>query len=442
MGARSALAFLFRRICRIYFREIEVAGERPSPGTRGRLFAANHVNGLVDPILVLTQAPCTISPIAKSTLWKIPGLRWLLDIAEAVPIVRRKDVPGKSVTENEAVFVRIATHLANGGNILIFPEGVSHSEPRLVPLRSGAGRMLSRAYAEPTQYGPPHELTFQAVALEFDQRDIFRSRALVLFGPVRRVAEMKGADLATAITEALARDLSELLVEADTWEQRRVLVRVAEMFAEDADDTSLAHLNRLGRRIGQARRVLASSAPNDVRSIEERVRAYMARLEQEEISDDVVARIARGTDAGLELARVARAAAMIVTLPLAIAATVIYWFPYQLPRFITRKLKGDPDLASTYKLGIGLVVFPVWALATTTLAFVELPSSNLAWLVALVVVVSPFAALSWLDQWDRRAARASLLVPLEQRRERLEALAIERTTLMRDLDKLRERAET
>src|SRR5262249_38129679 len=121
MVVRAALLTFFRRIARIYFREIEVAGDVPAPDARGRLFAANHVNGLVDPILVLTQAPCPISPVAKSTLWRIPGLRWLLDAVDAVPIVRRRDVPEKSATDNEAVFVRVAHHLTSGGNILIFP---------------------------------------------------------------------------------------------------------------------------------------------------------------------------------------------------------------------------------------------------------------------------------------------------------------------------------
>src|SRR6476619_7403842 len=130
---RGGLRFVFRRILAIYFRDVEIAGDVPRADTGGRVFAANHVNALVDPILVLTQAPCPISPVAKSTLWKIPGLTWLLETADAVPIVRRRDVPGKSEGDNEAVFARIAGHLVRGGNILIFPEGTSHNEPRLLP---------------------------------------------------------------------------------------------------------------------------------------------------------------------------------------------------------------------------------------------------------------------------------------------------------------------
>src|SRR5438874_3971562 len=181
---RRALVATFRSLIRLYFREIERVGEPPAADTRGRVFVSNHHNALIDPILVLTDAACEISPIAKSTLWSIPGLRWLLDRAGAVPIVRRKDSPDKDASANEATFEKIAAHLAGGGNVLIFPEGTSHSEPQLAPLRTGAARMLAAAAL---RGGSP---TFQAVALEFDARDDFRSRCLVRWGPVRSFAEM------------------------------------------------------------------------------------------------------------------------------------------------------------------------------------------------------------------------------------------------------------
>src|SRR5215475_12472088 len=101
---RRALVSTFRRIIRLYFRDIERVGEPPGPDTRGRVFVSNHNNALIDPILVLTDAPCEISPIAKSTLWKVPGLRWLLDRAGAVPIVRRKDSPDKAQGANDETF--------------------------------------------------------------------------------------------------------------------------------------------------------------------------------------------------------------------------------------------------------------------------------------------------------------------------------------------------
>ena len=450
-GLRSALQLVFGRIISIYFREIEIAGDVPRPDTGGRLFAGNHVNGLVDPILVLTQAPCAISPIAKSTLWKIPGLAWVLDAADAVPIKRKRDDPNKSVKENDEVFERIAAHLGGGGNILIFPEGTSHNEPHLIALRSGAGRMLAQSRANGAK-----GLTVQAVALEFDERDIFRSRALVLFGPVRDIDEIASTapdvDSATkAITTVIRDDLSELLVEAETWEQRIALVRAAEMFANDACDRSLARMNQLGRRIEEARRVLGASDPATVSAIEKRVDDYWAALEDAGASDDLVARFtrrARALEAGeavgeeprVASSRIAWRALRVVTLPLAVIGMTLWYLPYQVPRAVTRRLGDDPDVSSTYKLGVGLLVHPLWAALLIGLAFWRLPTES-ALVATLVVLASPFAALPWLDRWDRVAARVRMLAPSEDRRDRLAALAKERAGVMADLATARDRAE-
>jgi 1-acyl-sn-glycerol-3-phosphate acyltransferase len=436
---RALLLFLFRRIVAIYFREVEVRGDVPAPDTGGRLFGANHMNGLVDPILVLTQAPCRISPVAKSTLWNIPGLKLLLDAAEAVPIVRRKDDPNKSEKDNEAVFTRVASHLGAAGNILIFPEGTSHNEPHLIALRSGAGRMLSRARAAGAK-----GMTFQSVALEFDARDVFRSRVLVLFGPVREVdlIDVTGDALAEAITTILKDDLSELLVEGATWEERVLLVHVAEMFANENRERSLEAMNRIGRRIEQARRVLAEAAPTVVTAIETKVADYFRALEDADTTDAAVEKFARTKDAGARVApeRLARAAALVLVLPLAAIGAVLYWLPYQVPRLVVNKLGDDPDVASTYKLGVGLLVFPLWAAIAITLAFLRLPIEQ-AWAATVIAVASPFAALAWQDRWDRIAARARMLAPSEERVERLAALAETRAALLAELETARIQAE-
>src|SRR5262245_25308473 len=108
---RPALVAAFRRLMRLYFRDIERVGDAPGADTRGRVIVSNHTNALIDPILVLTDAACEISPVAKSTLWSIPGLRWLLDRAGAVPIVRRKDNPDKDPATTAATFGKVAQHL-------------------------------------------------------------------------------------------------------------------------------------------------------------------------------------------------------------------------------------------------------------------------------------------------------------------------------------------
>lgn len=418
----SALLWIFRRIIGVYFRSIEARGETPSASTGGRVFVANHVNALVDPILVLTSAPCSVAPVAKSTLWKIPGLRWLLDAAQAVPIQRRRDDPAKAMGSNDAVFDEVAASLSGGRNILIFPEGVSHNEPRLLDVKTGAARMLARAHALGAR-----GLTFQAVGLEFDDRTVFRSRCLLLYGPVRELDAfgLEGDALVAAVAARMRDDLTELLIEAPTWDERRAITRVAELLANDAGDASLEGLSRIGRQVGAARAMLGASN-EDAAAIARAVDRYHALLEREGVGDRQLA------SGEVPEGGVLRAVALALALPLAAVGIALYAIPHPWPGLVAHRLTKEPDMLSTYKLGVGLLVHTLWAAALVVIAFVALPPRPA--LVALVVVLaSPFAALAWLD----RTPELKQSLRFQARAHRLAELTRARAELMAQIEAVR-----
>jgi glycerol-3-phosphate O-acyltransferase/dihydroxyacetone phosphate acyltransferase len=396
---RDVLIATFRRLIKLYFRDIERLGAPPGAQTRGRVFVSNHTNALIDPVVVMTDADCAISPVAKSTLWNIPVLSWLLDRAGAVPIVRRKDTPDKSASANDAVFDKIATHLGGGGNILIFPEGTSHSEPHLAPLRTGAARMLLAARA---RGGVPP--TFQAVALEFDRRTEFRSRALVLWGPVRKLADVAGAtdeERVAAITAQMKTDLEELLVEGETHADRMRIARVAEMFANDAGDSTLGAWSDIGRRVELAQDTLRAQSSIDARFVTraiETIDAYCAELDRAGVTDAQVVGIEPPPSTSMPRWRRALLA------PLAASGFALYALPYFVPRWLARN--ADPDATSTYKLGSALVVYPLWAAGLVGASMALLPPP-LSLVGAAVALTSPFAALHWLDEIYQRRPELS-----------------------------------
>lgn len=381
---------------RLYFRDIERVGQAPGPETRGRVIVSNHYNALIDPVLVITGADCEIAPIAKSTLWDIPGLSWLLNRAGAVPIVRRKDSPDKVTGANDETFSAIAKHLAGGGNILIFPEGTSHSESQLAPLRSGAARMLQAAA---TEAGVPP--TFQAAALEFDNRSDFRSRSLVLWGPVRRFDEVPGEGEAKirAATAQMDADLRELLVEGETHEEKRRIARVAELLAnDDLGHSTLERWNGIGRQVELASRTLRSVDPSVVARVGERVDAYYDELLRLGLADGhVTATSAPDREPTARWKKWALA-------PLAATGVALYALPYFVPRWIARS--KDEDAVSTIKLGAALVVYPLWAAGLVGGALMLLPPP-VSIAAAAIAVVSPFAALRWLDEWYQRPGDVS-----------------------------------
>ena len=80
----SVLALkIWRGFCRlairIFYRNYEVAGFENIPEDRGVIFCANHVNALVDPVLVQAASKKLMRPLARSglfeKLWLKPILR-------------------------------------------------------------------------------------------------------------------------------------------------------------------------------------------------------------------------------------------------------------------------------------------------------------------------------------------------------------------------------
>ena len=396
MSVRGALLWSFRQVLRIYFRKVHAAGDLPSEDVGGRLFAPNHVNGLVDPLLVLTTSRCRVSPIGKAPLWKIPVLGALLDAVGAVPVVRRRDDPGKAQGSNDEIFEKVGAHLAGAGNVLIFPEGTSHNEPGLVKIRTGPARMLLRAV---TKGSAP---TFQAVGLEFEARESFRSRVLVLYGPVRLVRDVIGGaapdseEAVRAVSQAIEHDLASLVVTGESWEERRLISRVAELLAstEPAPEGGAAEFLRwseLARGVREAAKALAD-APADVDPIRAKVSTYFDALEADGLVDADV----RDPDRPLRRGRVSPIT-MIAALPLALIGAVLWAIPYRVPRLVASRAT-EADVVSTFKLATGLVVFPVWAVFIVTVAF--LLGRPIGAAVLAATILTPLPTLWWVDAFE------------------------------------------
>ena len=83
------IVFVARLLARAFFRSVGVAGRPPSGGRV--ILAASHLNGFVDPVLLVAHLGRLPRFLAKATLWSVVPARVLLDFAGAVPVQRRVD---------------------------------------------------------------------------------------------------------------------------------------------------------------------------------------------------------------------------------------------------------------------------------------------------------------------------------------------------------------
>jgi 1-acyl-sn-glycerol-3-phosphate acyltransferase len=171
----AAFAALARTVLRIFFRGIEIRGtERIPPGPV--VLVANHPNGLADGLLLLGFLPRRVRAIARSTLWRNPAVRPFLAFAGTVPVYRPQDAAAE-MWKNARCFSRCHDLLAQGGAIVIFPEGRSHDGKAILLLKTGAARIVLEARANLGL-----DVRVVPVGMRYDAKDCFRSCAYVEIG--------------------------------------------------------------------------------------------------------------------------------------------------------------------------------------------------------------------------------------------------------------------
>lgn len=161
---------------RLFFRRIEVVNVERVPQSGPLLFVLNHPNGLVDPALVFVSMPRRVSFLAKSTLYDNPIGAFLLRTLEILPVYRRIDPDARSES-NTVTFDNCFELLRQGRCIAIFPEGISHDQPQLQKIKTGAARIALGAVADGSL-----GLKIVPVGLYYTSKTSFRSEALIRYG--------------------------------------------------------------------------------------------------------------------------------------------------------------------------------------------------------------------------------------------------------------------
>ena len=194
------------------------------------MLVADHRNGLVDGLLLMAALPRYPRFLGKSTLFHHPLLWPFLQVGGVIPVHRVQD--GGSPDGNRQAFDRCLRLLEQRALVAVFPEGISHDEPSLQALRTGAARIALSA----TSAGVPGVQTV-AVSLVYDDKQRFRSRALVRVGAPRPAWPwMEGYRTdphraVRSLTEDLAERLRQEGTEYRSWAEASELGAVADAVA-------------------------------------------------------------------------------------------------------------------------------------------------------------------------------------------------------------------
>ena len=419
----------------LFYRRIETTHAERIPLTGPVVIAANHHNALVDAMLIVASVPRRITPLAKAPLFRHPLVGPFLKLVDAVRVHRRVD--GADPRDNTAMFAAAVAALRAGGALLIFPEGTSQPRPTLMPLRTGAARIVLSAAAEDVR------VALVPVGLVFDEPGTFRAAsALVSVGPPVATDDVsppyaQAPDAAVrALTERLADAIRARIVEAEDHHTLELLATLERAWRHERGQAGRVDAQASlawRRQVMRTAQSLAERAPRRVAAFRRHLERYAERLRESGLSDGQLGQ--RYTVRIVTHYALSNALNLAVMLPLALSGMVAHAVPYALTDLVAGRLMDTAEEEATDKMAAGLVLYPVCWLVEGWLVWRWGGGRPLAVFAALLVP-SGLVALAWRERLSRvrRQARAFGRFLVDRQSER--GLLAERRALVEEAEAL------
>lgn len=435
---------------RVFFREIAVEGKEHIPQDRGGLLVAWHPNGLIDPALIMAHFPGRIVFGARDGLLRWPVIGWMMRMVGTVPIYRASDNQSMSAEErrdaNRHSLSSLAKELAKGSFSALFPEGVSHDNPHLSELKTGAARLYYQARTEVTSEAPP---VIIPVGLHYDRKHTFRSSVLITFHEPMEIPNAldvyPASDEADAVqrkrvdqlTEEIEKTLVHVVRATEDWELHELMHRARTLiqaehqarFNTTLDQSSVINRNLLFAQIWHGYQVRKSSHPDAIKRLRGAMSRYHRILNALHLKDEHLNDNPRLTSPFFFLLVLLQPVIVYVILPpvllfgYVVNAPIHFLIKWMAKRFS----KAEKDTA-TVKILAGFVLYPLAWLIVALLAafghirletaFPQLPEiPAIVGLVAFVLAIMSGVLVLNYNQLARKT-RDSLRVRLTRRRRR------------------------
>ena len=441
------LRWLLRNSVRIFFRRIEVEGIKNVPESGPVLLVPNHPNALVDALVVLMHLKRPVSLTAKSTLADIFILRQMIKSTNVILFHRKKDAAkGADPARNTSAITECRVRLEQGEAILIFPEGQSHSDPGLRPLRTGAAR-VALDYLQ--NVSATTDLVIIPVGLHFPEKDRFRSDVWVRFGkpidPRQWLEKNPDAD-PMELTSEIENRIRKLTLNFERRPDSVLLGWAAEILETGAapparlglEKSSVSRRLKLVQLLNEGYKQLKEDQAEALTELRKRVRAYRLELRDLGIKPSEVYismpawRVARFVVRELVI--------VVVGMPIAAWGVLNHLIPAALIRVFAVNLSAEKDKWASNVVFPTVVLVPFFYTVQITVAWFYLPPLWAA-LYTISLPISGLFAILYRDRVGNIRYRSRTFFLFLKNPDLRERLGNEGRSIIEDLTKLGEKLE-
>ena len=413
------IAYVILRACgrlalRWFYRDVELVGIERIPSCGPVLLASNHPNAMVDALVVGCTLRRPVTLTAKATLLEHSITRALLRAAGVVPLRRASDDIARGnasglfdPSRNAGAFTAVLDVLQRGGAVLLFPEGKSHSDPELAPLKTGLARIAFMARDERRLSVP-----IVPVGLTFERKWEPRSRVLVHVGaPVTlEYGAPNDSESVAALTRRVDAGLRTVTLNFRSAHDATRILSISTLLAEVLDgfrplrrpDPPLAASVRVAHRLNDIAPSVATLDPGLATRIEQfldRISEFERRTTQHRI---IPSDVQMNTDIGPGAWFATRELLLAMLAgPLAMWGRINHWVPLRIARRLAKRTSRSPDEPAMHTIVAGLVFVLMFYAAQSVVV-----GWAFGWIVAALYALSLPLSATWDFRYADRIRRA------------------------------------
>lgn len=428
-----------------YFRNFSVTGKENIPANGPCILVANHPATFLDALLIAAHTKRKIYFLSKSTVFKSRLVKWFLTRLHMIPVYRQQDDPAQ-MGKNRDTFEKCYAHLAKGGTMLIFPEGVSIAERKLKNIKTGAARIAFGALEKGNT-----DIKIICIGLNYERNGAFQTNAIInIAGPLEvkdYAAEYneKPQDAVKKLTAEIATTLDRITVSVEEKETDVFVSRIEEMYKPELvqqlelDKKDKAGDFFLSRKIVDYLRQYRQYEPWKLHEIKQKTDAYFDLLSQNRVNDRSLRRISnRKYFLWTCLANVLY---FILGFPLFVFGFVFNILPYQLTSLFSKKMSVYTEFRVALAFAGGMLIYPMFYavyLVGSTYLF------DSFWLNMFLLVFFPLSGLfAYLFRNYFMAFRGKwkMFTMFYRHTEKAHVLLTLRKSIIGDLEKIRMEGE-
>jgi len=437
------LKTLFRFALRIFFRNLQVKGLDKIPAEGPLLLISNHPNTLFDPLVIATSIRREVYFLAKGVAFQSPFARWLLPKLNLIPLHRAQDDPAM-MEQNETSFRLCYDHLARGGALLIFPEGVSLNERRLRKIKTGAARIaLGAEAASDFRLG----IHITCVGLTYSSHHRFRSSVFMHVAEPIRVSDLAQnyredpVAAVTMLTAAIRERLRSLFVDIEDEVTDRFVAQIEAVYKSHLlQDLGYSPAMRdkdfmVTQAIHEAVRYYLSEDPARAEHFQDSLDRYFFALRRLQLKDRVLKRLA---GRGQHFVRIAAETVfLLLGFPVFAFGAVLNYLPFKIPEWIARRIIPSREFLGSVTLLLGIVCFALYY--SLLLAVCWHLTHRLGWVVLALAAlpITGIFAYAWYRTASLLLGKWKTALLFVRRKPVMDAIVAMRTSILDELEKAR-----